>query len=87
MVSGQNHFLGINGGASWTNAKTSNFFPDIENRTGLSIGLTYDDIFKNYYSVGAHIIYNQHGFTNEIVLVDDLILLKKNNNFFPSYST
>lgn len=71
-VSGQNHLLGIKGGAGWTNVTASNFMNDRNYRTGLAIGLTYDYLFKKHFSADADIIYNQRGFTDDIIFTDDL---------------
>ena len=71
-VSGQNHLLGVKGGVSWTNITATNFISDNHYRTGLAIGLTYDYIFKKHFSTGADIIYNQFGFTNDLIFTDDL---------------
>ena len=72
-VSGQNRFIGFKGGANRTNVTESNFFMKNRNyRTGLALGLTYDYIFKKYFSVSADIIYNQRGFTNKIIFTDVL---------------
>ncbi len=71
-VNGQNHFLGVKGGANWTEVTASNFPKDRNYRTGLAIGLTYDYLFKKQFSAGADIIYNQRGFTNDIIFIDDL---------------
>jgi len=71
-VNGQNHLLGVKGGANWTNVTASNFLNDKDFRTGLAIGLTYDFLFKKYFSAGADIIYNQRGLRNDIIFTDDL---------------
>ncbi len=44
-VSGQNHLLGVKGGANWTNVTASNFLNDKDFRTGLASGLTYDFLY------------------------------------------
>jgi hypothetical protein len=66
-ASGQFHLLGFKGGASWTNVKASNFINNRNDRTGLAIGLTYDFNFKRHFTLGADIVYNQRGFTNEMI--------------------
>jgi hypothetical protein len=71
-VRGQNHLLGVKGGANWTEVTATNFSNDRNFGTGLAIGLTYDYLFKKHFSAGADIIYNQRGFTNDIIFTDDL---------------
>jgi len=71
-LAGQNHFIGVKGGFNMTNITTSNFIDQNDYRTGLSSGLTYEYLFKEHFSVGADLIYNQRGFTNDIIFTDDL---------------
>jgi len=71
-VAGQNHLFGVKGGVNWTNITTSNFVNQHDFRTGISAGLTYEYLFKKYFSVGADLIYNQRGYTNDIVFTDNL---------------
>jgi len=70
-VAGQNHFIGLKGGVNSTNITSSNFLSQTESRTGLTAGLTYEYLFKKHFSVGADLIYNQRGFTNDIVFTDN----------------
>lgn len=70
-VTGQNHLIGIKGGGNSTNITSNNFVTQHDNRTGLSAGLTYEYLFKKHFSVGADFIYNQRGFTNDIIFTDD----------------
>jgi len=62
-VAGQNHFLGVKGGANSTNITSSNFFSQNDSRTGLTVGLTYECLINKHFSIGADLIYNQRGFT------------------------
>jgi len=73
-VNGQNHLFGVKGGAgaNWTEVTATNFLKDRNYRTGMAIGLTYDYLFKKHFSAGVDIIYNQRGFTNDIIFTDDL---------------
>jgi hypothetical protein len=71
-VVGQNHFIGLKGGVNSTNITSSNFLSQTDSRTGLTAGLTYEYLFKKHFSVGADLIYNQRGFTNDIVFTDNL---------------
>lgn len=71
-VAGQNHFIGLKGGVNSTNITSSNFLSQTDSRTGLTAGLTYEYFFKKHFSVGADLIYNQRGFTNDIVFTDNL---------------
>lgn len=70
-VAGQNHFVGLKGGANLTNI-SSTFVSQHDNRTGIYTGLTYDYLLKKHFSVSADLIYNQRGFTNDIIFTDDL---------------
>ena len=69
-VAGQNHFLGVKGGANSTNITSSNFYSQNDSRTGLTAGLTYEFLFKKHFSIGADLIYNQRGFTNELEFIN-----------------
>lgn len=70
-IVGQNHFVGIKGGANKTNISSSNFTNQHNSRTGLSAGLSYEFLFKKRFSVGADLMYSQRGFTDYIVFTDD----------------
>lgn len=69
-VVGQNHFIGIKGSTNWTNISSSNIFNETDYRSGLSGGLTYEYLFKTHLSLGADFIYNQRGFSDNIILID-----------------
>lgn len=71
-VVGQNQFVGVKGGVNMTNITSSNFLIKTESRIGLTAGLTYEYLFKKDFSIGADLIYNQRGFTNEVVFNDNL---------------
>jgi len=71
-VNGQNHFIGVESGVNRTNVAAKNIFDNENFRTGLNIGITYDYIFKNHFSAGADIVYNQRGFTSDINFTDFL---------------
>lgn len=68
---GQNHFLGLKGGISWTNINSDNFLNDNKYRTGFSSGLTYNYRFAENFNIGAELLYDQKGFKNEIVFTDE----------------
>ena len=70
-ANGQNHFIGVKGGVNWTNVTAKNFVSDINYRTGFAVGLSYDYIFKKNFIVGADILYNQRGFTTDIIFTDE----------------
>ncbi len=71
-VAGQNHFIGVKGGANSTNITSSNFLSQTDSRTGLAAGLTYEFLINKHFSIGSDLIYNQRGFTNDIVFTDNL---------------
>ena len=71
-VAGQNHLIGVKGGVNSTNITSSNFLSQNDSRTGLTAGLTYEFLIKKHFSIGADLIYNQRGFTNDIVFTDNL---------------
>lgn len=71
-VAGQNHLIGVKGGVNSTNITSSNFLSQNNSRTGLTAGLTLEVIIKKHFSIGADLIYNQRGFTNDIVFTDNL---------------
>ncbi len=71
-VAGQNHLIGVKGGANSTNITSSIFLSQSESRTGLTAGLTYEFLFKKHFSIGVDLIYNQRGFTDDLVFTDNL---------------
>jgi hypothetical protein len=71
-VAGQNHLIGVKGGVNSTNITSSNFISQSDSRTGPTAGLTYEFLFKKHFSIGADLIYNQRGFTNDLVFTDNL---------------
>lgn len=70
-VSGQNHLLGVKGGTNWTEVTATNFLEHRNIRTGIAIGLTYDFLFKKHWSFGAEVIYNQRGFTSDMLFTNE----------------
>ena len=71
-VNGQSHLIGVKGGVNWTNVTANNTFSDENYRTGFAVGFSYDYIFKKNFMVGTDILYNQRGFTSDIILTDAL---------------
>lgn len=70
-VLGQNHLFGLKGGLNLTNISSSNFMNDTDSRTGFSGGLSYEYILDNRVSFGADIIFNQRGFSNDLIVRDN----------------
>jgi hypothetical protein len=64
---GQNHFIGIKGGYSWTNIATD-AFEIHKTQAGFSTGLTYDFVAKKKFSFSAELLYEQRGFIDELIL-------------------
>ena len=71
QVAGQNHLIGVKGGLNSTNITSSNFIRKTDTKTGLTAGLTFEYLFKEHFSLGVDVIYNQRGFTNNLVLTDN----------------
>lgn len=71
-VVGQNYLIGVKGGVNSTNITSRNFLSQSYSRTGLTGGLTYEFLFKKHFSIGADLIYNQRGFTNDLVFTYNL---------------
>jgi hypothetical protein len=71
-VHGQNHLLGVKGSVGRANVSSSNFIINNHYRNSLAIGLTYDCLFKKHFSVGGELSYNQFGFTNDIIYMDEV---------------
>ncbi len=83
----QNHLIGIKGGVSWSNASTSKYFEPYF-KTGFSGGITYDYVFKKYFSTGLDITFDQRGFLEKIFFMDEdgnmtegYISVKNNYNY------
>ena len=70
-VFGQNHFIGLKSGMSWTNVNSSNFIGNNDNRTGFNGGLTYEYHLNTKFNLGMDMLYSQKGFTNDIVFTDE----------------
>jgi hypothetical protein len=71
-VTGQNHFLGVKGGANLSEVYASNFINDRNYATGIALGLTYQYRLKRQFTVGADLFYNQLGFSTNIRFSDEL---------------
>lgn len=92
-VKGQSHFVGLHGGVNYTNAMDRYYPKDrIHFRTGLVVGLTYDYLFRNNFSVGSGIVYNQRGYRRDVIFPpyytgepNDLIFIYKVNRNFISF--
>jgi hypothetical protein len=69
-AAGQNHIIGVKGGATWTNVASSNFLKETDDRTGVTAGLTYEYLLNKYFSVGADLIYSQKGFTSDLLFAN-----------------
>lgn len=61
-VNGQNHFIGVKGGLSWTTARGYSEDYKDDFRTKLTMGFTYDYFLKKHFSIGADLLYDQRGF-------------------------
>ncbi len=72
QVAAQNHLIGVKAGVNSTNITSSNFSSQNDSRTGVTAGLIYEFLFNKHFSIGADFIYNQRGFTNDIVFTDNL---------------
>ena len=70
-VVGQNHLLGIKGGVNQTNIDANNFVDKTGDRTGITVGLTYDYLLNKHFSIGTDLLFNQRGFTVDIVFTDN----------------
>jgi len=68
---GQNHFMGLKGGISWTNVNSANFHDNNDNWTGFNGGLTYEYHMNKKFNLGMDFLYFQKGFTNDIVFLDE----------------
>ncbi len=72
-LNAQTHFIGIKGGVNWTNVTSTNFPSNINYRTGLSSGLTYEYLTMKHFSFSMDFFYNQRGFTNDIIFINNLV--------------
>lgn len=69
-INAQNHLVGLKGGASWTNINATGFLTEVDTKLGMNLGLTYDYMLKKYFSIESGIIYDQRGFTNEVIITN-----------------
>lgn len=69
-VAGQTHLIGVKGGTNWMDITSANFLSQTDYKKGITSGLTYEYLFKSHFSVGTDLIYNQRGFTNDVVFTD-----------------
>jgi len=58
----QNHLIGIKGGVSWSNTYNNSTSRKGDNRTGYSVGLSYEYNLKNHIVLGTDLIYLQEGY-------------------------
>ena len=65
---GQNHFIGLKSGISWTNVSSSNSEDINNNLPGLMTGLTYSYHLKQHITFDADLLYAQRGYSSSIVL-------------------
>lgn len=70
-VTGQNHLIGVKGGVNWTNIKSNNFLSQINYRTTLTPGITYEYCINKNFCIGADFIYNQRGFHVDYNFTDE----------------
>lgn len=68
--SGQS-FIGVRGGLNLTNNSFNDLFINKNSRSGVSGGLTYELFIKENTSIGVDLLYNQRGFTDEIIFTDN----------------
>jgi len=64
-------FIGVKGGLNLTYNSFNDLYKMRNSRSGLSGGLTYELFIKKNTSFGADLLYNQRGFTEEIVFTDN----------------
>lgn len=67
---GQN-FIGVKGGLNLTYNSFNDLYKMKNSRSGLSGGLTYESFIKKNTSLGVDLLYNQRGFTEEIIFTDN----------------
>jgi len=84
---GQNHFIGVQGGGSITNITAKEDFNDTGMRTGFSGGISYTLKFAEKYQFEINALYAQLGYTDDIILTDDIgaYLGKEKNEFNYDY--
>jgi hypothetical protein len=70
-VTGQNNLLGVKVGSNCTNINSSNFSSQNNTKTGLSAGLTFEFLIQKHFSLGMDLIYNQLGFSDDILFTDN----------------
>ncbi len=64
----QQHLIGIKGGINWANINLPTTLSDLvlhESKTGFIGGLTYEYLFKKYFSLSADVLYAQYGFLGD----------------------
>ena len=84
---GQKHFVGIQGGVGVTNITKKEAFNGTGIRTGFSGGISYTLKISKKYQLGVNALYSQFGFTDDIILTDDIgaYLGKEINKFNYDY--
>ena len=72
----QNHFIGVHGGVSWTNANSAIFSfanPYYQySRMGFTIGVSYENRLKQHLIVGADLMYQQRGAQDKYYISEEL---------------
>ena len=83
----QNHFIGLQGGGSFTNVKADDFWSDSFDRSGFMAGFNYEYQFKNSFQLGLDVLYAQKGFNNSIQIFDTNNVLFNDGRFILTTTT
>lgn len=71
VADAQNHMIGLKVGSNNTDISTSQFLMDHNPKSGWLAGFTYDYHFLEQFYFGAALMYDQRGFTNDIIFTDN----------------
>lgn len=73
VVNAQNHYLGVKAGYLSSNISSSeDIMDETMPRNGLVAGLSYEYNFLKYFTAGAEVLYEQRGWTQEIIYTNEI---------------
>jgi len=70
-VSGQFHYIGLQGGLIISNISDDDFVENSKFRKGITTGLNYEFQFSRNLLIGADLLYTQNGYLSDLVFMDE----------------
>jgi len=71
-VSGQLHYIGLQGGLTFSNISDDDFVENSKFRKGITSGLNYEFQFSRNLLIGADLLYVQSGYLSDLIFMDEI---------------